>query len=67
MPQSTSLPHLIDAHPLTVELVGDALDVDLHFRYLGVVKGLSVASEGLLRSDILEEHQDALHAAGGYV
>ena len=61
------VPHLIGAHPLTVELVGDALDCDLHFRYLGVVKGLSVASEGLLRGDILEEHQDALHAAGGHV
>ena len=59
--------HLIGAHPLTVELVGDALDGDLHFRYLGVVKGLSVASEGLWRGDILEEHQDVLHAAGGYV
>ena len=59
------IPHLIGAHPLTVELVGDTLDGDLHFRYLGVVKGLSVASEGLLRGDILEEHQDALHAAGG--
>ena len=58
---------MIGAHPLTVELVGDALDGDLHFCYLGVVKGLSVASEGLLRGDILEENQDALHAAGGYV
>ena len=48
------IPHLIGAHPLTVELVGDALDGDLHFRYLGVVKGLSVAREGLLRGDILE-------------
>ena len=61
------VPHLIGAHPLTVELVGDALDGDLHFRYLGVVKGLSVASEGLLRGVILEEHQYALHAAGGHV
>ena len=61
------VPHLIGAHPLTVELVGDALDGDLHFRFLGVVKGLSVASEGLLRDDILEEHQDALHSAGGHV
>ena len=61
------VPHLIGAHPLTVELVGDALDGDLHFRYLGDVNGLSVASEGLLRGDILEEHQDALHAAGGHV
>ena len=60
------VPHLIGAHPLTVELVGDAVDGD-HFRYLGVVKGLSVASEGLLRGDILEEHQDALHAAGGHI
>ena len=59
--------HLIGAHLLTVEFVGDALDGDLHFRYLGVVKGLSAASEGLLRGDILEEHQDALHAAGGHV
>ena len=54
-------------HLLTVGLVGDALDGDLHFRYLGVVKGLSVASEELLRGNILEEHQDALHAAGGHV
>ena len=61
------VPHLIGAHPLTVELVGDALDGDLHFRYLGVVKGLGLASEGLLRGDILEEYQDALHAAGGHV
>ena len=69
MPQSTSLPRPTSdrAHPLTLELVGDALDGDLHFRYLRVVKGLSVASEGLLRGDILEEHQDALHAAGGHV
>ena len=59
------VPHLIDAHPLTVELVGDSLDDDLHFRYLGVVKGLSVASEWLLLGDILEEYQDALHAAAG--
>ena len=61
------VPHLIGAHPLSVELVGDALYGDLHFRYFGVVKGLSVAREGLLRGDILEEHQDALHAAGGHV
>ena len=61
------VPHLIGAHPLIVELVGDPLDGDLHFRYLGVVKGLSVASEGLLRGNILQEHQYALHAAGGYV
>ena len=31
------VPHLIGAHPLTVELVWDALDGDLHFCYLGVV------------------------------
>ena len=61
------VPHLIGAHPLTVELVGDTLDGDLLFRYLGVVKGIGVSSKGLLRGDILEEHQDALHAAGGYV
>ena len=30
---------------MTVELVGNALDGVLHFRYLGVLKGLSVASE----------------------
>ena len=40
---------------MTVELVGDPLDGDLHFRYLGVVKGLSVAIEELLRVDILED------------
>ena len=61
------VPHLIDAYLLTVELVGDPLDGDLHLSYLGVVKGLSVASEGLLHGDILEEHQDALHATGGHV
>ena len=67
--QGTSclLPHLTGAHPLTVELVGDALDGDHHFRYLGAVKGLCVASERLLHSKILEEHQNALHAAGGHV
>ena len=59
--------HLIGPHPLTVELVGDPLNGDLHFRYFGVVKGLIAASEGLLRGNILEEHQDALHAAGGHV
>ena len=48
------VPHLIGPHPLTVELVGNSLDGDLHFRYLGVVKGLSVAREGLLLGDILE-------------
>ena len=52
---------------MTVELVGNPLDGDLHFRYLGIVKGLSVASEVLLRGDILEEHQDGLHVAGGHV
>ena len=61
------VPHLIGAHPLTVELAGDALDGDLHSRYLGVVKGLSIASEELLRGDIVEEHPDVLHAAGGHV
>ena len=69
MLQNTSLPrpNLIGAHPLTIELVGDPLDGDLRFRYFGVVKGLSVASEGLLRGNILEEHQAVLHAAGGHV
>ena len=65
--KTTKQYNTIGAHPLTVELVGDALDGDLHFCYLAVVKGLSGSSEGLLRSDILEEHQDALHAAGGHV
>ena len=32
------VPHLIGAHPLTVELVGDALDGDLHFRSFGGCK-----------------------------
>ena len=50
------VPHQVGAHSLTVMLVGDALDGDLHFCYLGVVKSLSVAIEGLLRGDILEEH-----------
>ena len=54
-------------HPLTVELVGDPFDDDLHFRYLGVVKGLSVTREGLFRGNILKEYQDAFHAAGGNV
>ena len=61
------VPHLIGAHALTVELIGDALDGVLHIRYLTVVKGLSVASQVLLRGDILEKHQDAFHAAGGHV
>ena len=61
------VPLLIGSHPLTVELVGNALGGDLHFRYLGVVKVLSVASEGLFRGNILEEHQDALYATGGHV
>ena len=30
------VPYLIGAHLLTVELVGDPLDGDLHFRYLGL-------------------------------
>ena len=58
------VPHLIGAHSLTVEWAGDPLGGDLYFRYFGVV---SVASEGLLRGNILEEHQGALHAAGGHV
>ena len=68
IPQSTFflVQHLIGAHPLAVELVGDPVDGDYHFRYLGVVKGLSVASEGLLRGNILKVHQDAPHAAGGH-
>ena len=31
------------------------------------MEGLRVASEGLLRGNVLEEHQDPLHAAGGHV
>ena len=68
--QSTSLPRPTSdrrAFLDFVELVGDVLDGDLQFCYLEVVKGLSVASEGLLRGDILEEHQDAYHDAGGHV
>ena len=61
------VPYLIGAHPLTVELVGDALDGDLDFRYFGVVKGISFTSEGLLPGNILEKHQDSLHAASGHV
>ena len=37
------------------------------FIILGLVKGLSVASKGLLRGKIVKEHQDALHVAGGHV
>ena len=46
------VPHLIGAHPLTEELVEDALGGELHFCYFGVVKCPSVASEGLLRGNI---------------
>ena len=69
MPQSTSLPRPTSDRRASPDCrVGlDPLDGDLHFRHLGVVKGLSVASEGLLRSNILEKHQDVLHAAGGHV
>ena len=48
-----------------MELVRDPLDGDLHFRYLWVIEGLGVASKVLLC--VLEEHQDAFHAAGGHV
>ena len=67
--QITSLPRRISDRRvfLPVELVGNPLDGDLHFRYLWVVKNLSVASEELLRGDILEEHQDAIHAAARHV
>ena len=61
------VPNLIGVHSLTVEFVGNPLDGDLHFRYFWVVKCLSVASEGLLRGNILEDHQAALYAAGGHV
>ena len=54
-------------HPLTKELVGDPLDRDLNLRYFRVIEGLRVASEGLLRGGVLEEHQDPFHAAGGHV
>ena len=59
------IPLLVSAHPLADELIGDPLDNDLHFRYFWVEEALGVASKGLLH--ILEEHQDALHAAGGHV
>ena len=54
-------------HPLTKELVGDPLDRNLNLRYFRVIEGLRVASEGLLRGNVLKEHQDPLHAAGGHV
>ena len=54
-------------HSLTEELVGDPLDGDLHFCYFQVIEGLSVASKGLLRGNILKDHQDAIHAAGGHI
>ena len=31
------------------------------------MEGLRVASEGLLRGNVLEEHQDPIHAARGHV
>ena len=58
---------MVGSNPLTKELVGDSLDRDHHFGYFWVIEGLSVASKGLLRGSILEEQQDALHAAGGHV
>ena len=61
------VPHLIGTHPMTIELVGDPLDRDLNLRYFRVIKGLRVASEGLLRGNVLKEHQDPLHAARGHV
>ena len=48
-------------HPLTKELVGDPLDRDLNLRYFWVIEGLCVASEGLLRGNVLKEHKDPLH------
>ena len=56
------VPLLVSAHPLAEELIGD-----LHFRYFRVEEYLGVASKGLLRGSILEDQQDALHAAGGHV
>ena len=61
------VPHLIGTHPLTKELVGDSLDHDLNLHYFRVIEGLRVASEGLLRGNVLKEHQDPLHAARGHV
>ena len=61
------VPHLVGTHSLTKELVGDPLDSDLLFGYFRIVEALRVASKGLLRGNIPEEHQDALHAAGGHV
>ena len=60
-------PLLISAHPLAEELIGDPLDRDLNLRDFWVEEALRVASKGLLRGNILEELQDALHAAGGHV
>ena len=48
-----------------MELVRDPLDSDLNFLYFRVIEELRVSSKGLLR--VLEEHQDALYAAGGHV
>ena len=60
-------PLLISAHPLAEELIGDPLDRDLNLRDFWVEEALRLASKGLLCGNILEEHQDALHAAGGHV
>ncbi|MEW8547854.1 MAG: hypothetical protein AB2693_30475 [Candidatus Thiodiazotropha sp.] len=49
------------------ELVGDPLNGDLYLGYLWVVKSLSVAGKGSLRSHFLKWEENALHAAGGYV
>ena len=48
-------------------LVGDPLDRDLNLCYFRVIEGLRVASEGLLRGNVLKEHQDPLHAARRHV
>ena len=58
---------MVGTHSLTEKLVGDPLESDLHFCYFRVIEDLCVASKGFLRGNILKEHQDGLHAAGGHV
>ena len=62
---SRLVPHLIGTHPLTKELVGDPHDRGLNLRYFRVIEGLRVASEGLFRGGVLEEHQDPFMLRAG--
>ena len=52
------VPHLVGSHPLAEEMIGDSLDRDLNLRYFRVIEGLRVASEGLLRGNVLKERRD---------